>query len=227
MQRVLFRGSSLTTHKFLHSYTKINQNPDHSFTLLAASTRSRLRFNSFGPDSPVEKKPDPIIESTSVALKDVALPVKDVSNKGKTWVKNIRFGFLFGNLAIEDFNLPSYDLDLTLFLGWLLDNKYHDIGIVVGDVISFWMVNVNLNLWLDHRTPKLEAQLVVYNSPKLAIERREAFTMLDGSFRIKANRKREFAGTVKSTAGNFTTIVSQQFKLTYVVRFYFNGTYKV
>ncbi|TYG83118.1 hypothetical protein ES288_D01G143400v1 [Gossypium darwinii] len=211
MQRVLFRGSSLTTHKFLHSYTKINQNPDHSFTLLAASTRSRLRFNSFGPDSPVEKKPDPIIESTSVAVKDVALPVKDVSNKGKTW----------------DFNLPSYDLDLTLFLGWLLDNKYHDIGIVVGDVISFWMVNVNLNLWLDHRTPKLEAQLVVYNSPKLAIQRREAFTMLDGSFRIKANRKREFAGMVKSTAGNFTTIVSQQFKLTYVVRFYFNGTYKV
>ncbi|MBA0844792.1 hypothetical protein Goarm_022801, partial [Gossypium armourianum] len=89
-----------------------------------------------------------------------------------------------------DFNLPSYDLDLTLFLGWLLDNKYHNIGIVVGDVISSWMVNVNLHLWLDHRTPKLEAQLVVYNSPTLAIQRREAFAMLDGSFRIKANRKR-------------------------------------
>ncbi|MFQ6621882.1 hypothetical protein Gotur_001842 [Gossypium turneri] len=54
MKRVLFRGSSLTTHKFLHSYTKINQNPDL----------------------------DPIIESTSVAVKDVALPVEDVSNKG-------------------------------------------------------------------------------------------------------------------------------------------------
>ncbi|MBA0550529.1 hypothetical protein Golob_021468, partial [Gossypium lobatum] len=199
MKRVLFRGSSLITHKFLHSYTKINQNPNHSFTLLAASTRSRLRFYSFGPDSPVEKKPDPIIESTSVAVKDVALP---------------------------NFNLPRYYLDLTLFFGWLLDNKYHDIGIVVGDVISFWMVNVNLHLWLDHRTPKLEAQLVVYNSPTLAIQRREAFTMLDGSFRIKANRKSEFAGMVKSTAGNFTTIVSQQFKLTNVVRFYFNGTYK-
>ncbi|MBA0705962.1 hypothetical protein Golax_018110, partial [Gossypium laxum] len=82
MKRVLFRSSSLTTHKFLHSYTKFNQNPNHSFTLLAASTRSRLRFYSFGPDSPVQKKPDPIIESTSVAVKDVALPVKDVSNKG-------------------------------------------------------------------------------------------------------------------------------------------------
>ncbi|TXG75232.1 hypothetical protein ES332_A01G144300v1 [Gossypium tomentosum] len=211
MKRVLIKGSSFTAHKFLHSYSKINQTPDHSFTLLTASTRSRLRFYSSRPDSPIKKKPDPVIESTSVAVKDIALPIEDVSNKGKIW----------------DFNLLSYDLDVTLFLGWLLDKKYHDIGIVVSDAISFWMVNVNLHLWLDHRIPKLEAQLVVYNSLTLAIQRREAFTMFDWSFRIKANRKSEFVGWVKSTAGNFTTIVSQQFKLTNVVRFYFNGTYKV
>ncbi|KAH1055475.1 hypothetical protein J1N35_033540 [Gossypium stocksii] len=130
-------------------------------------------------------------------------------------------------VAIGDFNLPSYDLDLTPFLGWLLDGKYHDIAICVDDAISFWLVNANLHFWLDHGTPKVEAQSVVYNSPALAIQRREAFTMLDGSFRIKANRKSEFAGWVKSTAGNFTTIVSQQFKLTNVVRFYFNGTFKI
>ncbi|MBA0839747.1 hypothetical protein Goarm_005450 [Gossypium armourianum] len=116
---------------------------------------------------------------------------------------------------------------LTPFLGWLLDGKYHDIAICVDDAISFWLVNANLHFWLDHGTPKVEAQSVVYNSPALAIQRREAFTMLDGSFRIKATRKSEFAGWVKSTAGNFTTIVSQQFKLTNVVRFYFNGTYKI
>ncbi|MBA0839748.1 hypothetical protein Goarm_005450, partial [Gossypium armourianum] len=103
-----------------------------------------------------------------------------------------------------DFNLPSYDLDLTPFLGWLLDGKYHDIAICVDDAISFWLVNANLHFWLDHGTPKVEAQSVVYNSPALAIQRREAFTMLDGSFRIKATRKSEFA-----------------------VRFYFNGTYKI
>ncbi|KAK5845493.1 hypothetical protein PVK06_001683 [Gossypium arboreum] len=104
MKRVLIKGSSFTAHKFLHSYSKINQNPDHSFTLLTASTRSRLRFYSSRPDSPIEKKPDPVIESTSVAVKDIALPIEDVSNK-------------------------------------------------------------------DHRIPKLEAQLVVYNSPILAIQR--------------------------------------------------------
>ncbi|XP_016737832.1 uncharacterized protein [Gossypium hirsutum] len=85
MKRVLFRGISLTTRNILHSYTKTNQNPVHSFNPLAASTRSRLRFYSSESDSPVEKKPDPVIESASVAeahVKDVALSVEDVSNKG-------------------------------------------------------------------------------------------------------------------------------------------------
>ncbi|KAA3486708.1 Phenylalanine ammonia-lyase G2B [Gossypium australe] len=69
------------------------QNLVHSFTPLAASTRSRLRFYSSESDSPVEKKPDPVIESASVAeahVKDVALPVEDVSNKElKTRIKKV------------------------------------------------------------------------------------------------------------------------------------------
>ncbi|MFQ6651144.1 hypothetical protein Gotur_023245 [Gossypium turneri] len=86
MKRVLFRGISLTTHNFLHSYTKTSQNPVHLFTPLAASTRSRIRLYSSESDSPVEKKPDPVIESASVAeahVEDVALPVVHMSDKGK------------------------------------------------------------------------------------------------------------------------------------------------
>ncbi|MFQ6650935.1 hypothetical protein Gotur_022648 [Gossypium turneri] len=103
MKRVLFRGISLTTRNILHSYTKTNQNPVQPFNPLAASSRSRLRFYSSESDSPVEKKPDPVIESASVAeshVKDVALLVEDVSNKGKNGLENIGFGFLFGNLFI-------------------------------------------------------------------------------------------------------------------------------
>ncbi|XP_022764970.1 peptide-N4-(N-acetyl-beta-glucosaminyl)asparagine amidase A [Durio zibethinus] len=130
-------------------------------------------------------------------------------------------------VAIGDFNLPSYDLDLTPFLGWLLDGKFHDIRIGVDDAISFWLVNANLHIWLDHGTSKVKAKSVVYNNPALTIERQEAFRLLDGSFRIKAKRKSEFAGWVKSKAGNFTTIVSQEFRVINLIRFYFNGTYKV
>ncbi|KAB2009483.1 hypothetical protein ES319_D10G169400v1 [Gossypium barbadense] len=54
-------------------------------------TRSRLRFYSSESDSPVEKKLDPVIESASLAkahVKDVALPVEDVSSKElKTRIK--------------------------------------------------------------------------------------------------------------------------------------------
>ncbi|XP_052479567.1 uncharacterized protein LOC105785400 [Gossypium raimondii] len=91
MKRVLFRGISLTTHNILHSYTKTNQNPVHSFNPLTTSTRSRLKFYSSESDSPVEKKPDPVIESALVAeahVKDLALSVEDVSNKElKTRIK--------------------------------------------------------------------------------------------------------------------------------------------
>ncbi|MFQ6620540.1 hypothetical protein Gotur_000403 [Gossypium turneri] len=84
MKRVMFRGISLTTRNILHSYTKTNQNPVHSFNPLTTSTRSRLRFYSSKSDSPIEKKPDPVIESASVAkahVKDVALPVEDMKLK--------------------------------------------------------------------------------------------------------------------------------------------------
>ncbi|XWS74775.1 hypothetical protein CRYUN_Cryun01aG0026200 [Craigia yunnanensis] len=130
-------------------------------------------------------------------------------------------------VAIGDFNLPSYDLDLTPFLEWLLDGKFHEIRIGVDDAISFWLVNANLHIWLDHGTSKVQAKSVVYNNPALTIERQEAFRLLDGSFRIKAKRKSEFVGWVKSKAGNFTTIVSQELRVTNLIRFYFNGTYKV
>ncbi|PPD74455.1 hypothetical protein GOBAR_DD28618 [Gossypium barbadense] len=63
MKRVLFRGISLTTRNILHSYTK---------TQFTRSTHSPLQL---GLDS----------ESASVAeahVKDVALSVEDVSNKG-------------------------------------------------------------------------------------------------------------------------------------------------
>ncbi|XVE69472.1 hypothetical protein DITRI_Ditri09bG0154800 [Diplodiscus trichospermus] len=130
-------------------------------------------------------------------------------------------------VAIGDFNLPSYDLDLTPFLGWLLDGKLHEFRIGVDDAISFWLVNANLHIWLDHGTAKVEAKSVVYNSPALTIGRQEAFRELDGAFRIKAKRKSEFAGWVKSKAGNLTTIVSQEFRVTNLIRFYFNGTQKV
>ncbi|KAL9995435.1 putative peptide-N(4)-(N-acetyl-beta-glucosaminyl)asparagine amidase [Helianthus debilis subsp. tardiflorus] len=52
-------------------------------------------------------------------------------------------------VSIGAFNLPSYGIDLALLLGLLLDDKIHSIGIQIADVISFWLVDVNLHLRFD------------------------------------------------------------------------------
>ncbi|GLT78911.1 hypothetical protein SLA2020_504290 [Shorea laevis] len=130
-------------------------------------------------------------------------------------------------VAIGAFNLPSYDLDLTPFLGLLLDSKFHEFRFIVDGGISFWLVNANLHLWLDHGSENVEAKPVVYDNPALSIVLTDAFKLLDGSFRIKAERRSQFVGWVSSSSGNLTTIVSQEIKVNNLITFSKNGTYKV
>ncbi|KAK2635986.1 hypothetical protein Ddye_030778 [Dipteronia dyeriana] len=129
-------------------------------------------------------------------------------------------------VAIGAFNLPSYDFDLTPFLGLVLDGKAHEIGIGVDDGISYWLVDANLHIWLDHGSSKVEAKSVVYINPALRVQRFENFKLLDGKFRTEARRKSRFAGWVKTSLGNLTTVVSREFKFRNMLRFNNNGTYK-
>lgn len=130
-------------------------------------------------------------------------------------------------VAIGAFNLPSYDIELTPFLGTLLDGKVHRIGIEVSDGISYWLVNANLHLWLDHISPAVEAKSSPDQNPVFEIERTALIRKRDGSFKIKAERTNRAVGWVKSSAGNFTTTLSQRYKFTNSIRFQQNGTYKL
>jgi len=121
----------------------------------------------------------------------------------------------------------SYDFDLTPFLGVLLDGKIHRFGFGVTEGIAYWLVNANLHLWVDHKSPKVHARSVVYNSPRLKIKRRSDFKLLDGSFKVEAERKALFVGWVKSSFGNLTTVFSQDYRLKNVVSFENNGAYKL
>ncbi|KAF5736545.1 peptide-N4-(N-acetyl-beta-glucosaminyl)asparagine amidase A [Tripterygium wilfordii] len=133
-------------------------------------------------------------------------------------------------VAIGAFNLPSYDLDLTPFLGTLLGRKGHEIEIGVTDAISYWLVDANLHVWLDHSSPtaKVEAKSVFRGEPSfLSIEREEEFQQLDGTFKIKAKRTTVVAGWVKSSSGNLTTIVSSILSFKNSIKFKNNGTLKM
>ncbi|THG03997.1 hypothetical protein TEA_007130 [Camellia sinensis var. sinensis] len=130
-------------------------------------------------------------------------------------------------VAIGAFNVPSYDFDLTPFLGLVLDCKTHLFGLGVADSIPFWLVDANLHLWLSHGSSAINAKSVHTHTPSLSIKRSSVFDQLDGSFEIRAKRTSRFLGWVKSNEGNLTTHVLHHLNFKNSIRFERNGTYKL
>ncbi|PSS34445.1 Peptide-N4-(N-acetyl-beta-glucosaminyl)asparagine amidase A heavy chain like [Actinidia chinensis var. chinensis] len=130
-------------------------------------------------------------------------------------------------VGIGSFNLPTYDFDLTPFLGMLLDGKSHAIGLGVVDSIPFWLVDANLHLWLDQGSSAVQAGVVNTQAPAVEIRRDAKFQHLDGSFKIGALRSSQFSGWVKTSEGNFTTQVFVDFKVKNTVSFKRKGTSKL
>ncbi|KAF9596671.1 hypothetical protein IFM89_012870 [Coptis chinensis] len=129
-------------------------------------------------------------------------------------------------VSIGAFDLPSYDLDLSPFLGLVLDGKSHIFGIGVTESIPFWLVDANLHLWLDSASPIVMAKSVVYRSSALSVKQKSKSKNLDGSFEIKAERKIEYSGWVSSSIGNLTTHISQEFNFKNLIKFKKYGQFK-
>ncbi|KAG5120960.1 hypothetical protein AAZX31_14G054800 [Glycine max] len=129
-------------------------------------------------------------------------------------------------VAIGAFDLPSYDIDLTPFLGKVLDGKEHVFGIGVVKGISYWLLNANLHLWLDHESTVVHANPVVHHSPETSIERQEDFKGLDGAFGVDAEKETQITGWVMTSVGNITTTVSQGFSFKNSIKFQHNGSIK-
>ncbi|KAK1415465.1 hypothetical protein QVD17_31247 [Tagetes erecta] len=128
-------------------------------------------------------------------------------------------------VSIGAFNLPSYDIDFTPFLGLLLDNKSHSIGIRVADGISFWLVDANLHLWLDDSN--VQAWIVKSNVPSMEIEREDEFVRLDGEFKIKGERNSEVTGMVHSSKGNMQIRFTETMKFKNKIKFKEEGSKKI
>eukprot|EP00268_Persea_americana_P020680 TRINITY_DN2078_c0_g1_i3.p1 TRINITY_DN2078_c0_g1~~TRINITY_DN2078_c0_g1_i3.p1 ORF type:complete len:736 (+),score=83.76 TRINITY_DN2078_c0_g1_i3:137-2344(+) len=115
-------------------------------------------------------------------------------------------------VAIGAFYLPSDDLDLTPFLGLLLDNKSHTFTLGVTDATFFWLVDANLHLWLDHNSSHVTAGLIRYTAPEIEITRKNRFGSSESKFKIQAKRKLKFQGWVMSSQGNLTTKIEHEFE---------------
>lgn len=129
-------------------------------------------------------------------------------------------------VSIGAFDLPTYEFELTPFLGSLLDGNEHFIELGVADAISFWLVDANLHLWLDEKVDKVQAGNVKFSYPTICVERESKFAQLDGKFEIEGKRKSEFSGWVNCSFGYFTTHISSNMKFENKIKFEKNGIVK-
>ncbi|KAF3651830.1 putative LRR receptor-like serine/threonine-protein kinase MRH1-like [Capsicum annuum] len=134
-------------------------------------------------------------------------------------------------VSIGAFDHPSYDIDLTPFLGILLDGKSHFLWFKVVDSLPFWLVDANLHLWLDKQCTgdcAVQAAIIDSGTPdfEIEMERSSDFQGLDGSYEVEMKRKSEYRGWVKSSAGNLTTTVSRELKFKNKIKFHEKGNEK-
>ncbi|KAF3442408.1 hypothetical protein FNV43_RR16324 [Rhamnella rubrinervis] len=113
--------------------------------------------------------------------------------------------------GIGSFDLPSYDIDITPFLGKLLDGKIHNIGFSVTNALNVWYIDANLHLWLDKQSEKTEGKLLKETSLPLVVSVEYKFNGLDGTFSTSVGRSILSTGWVKSSYGNITTHSVQDF----------------
>ncbi|EXC43064.1 hypothetical protein L484_000489 [Morus notabilis] len=116
--------------------------------------------------------------------------------------------------GIGSFNLPSYNIEITPFLGKILDGKFHKFGFNVTNALKVWFVDANLHLWLDKHSLKTEGLLLKHISSPLVLSEASDFKGLNGKFLTTANRRVLSIGWVKSSFGNFITHSVQEFSYT-------------
>nr|ATW21593.1 peptide-N4-(N-acetyl-beta-glucosaminyl)asparagine amidase A [Fagopyrum tataricum] len=129
-------------------------------------------------------------------------------------------------VAIGAFDLPSYDFDLTPFLGLLLDGKNHSFQLGVGRAIDFWLVDANLHVWLDKGSEVVEAGAALHHPPRFGESWEWKLDGLDGEFEVEAERSSHSSGWVACSCGNVTTRVVRKIKFKNKIKFKGNGTYK-
>ncbi|KAI3862358.1 hypothetical protein MKX03_014376 [Papaver bracteatum] len=113
--------------------------------------------------------------------------------------------------AIGSFDLPSYDIEITPFLGKILDGKQHEFGFGVTNALNEWYIDANLHIWLNHESDTTAGELIRNENPpsKISLVSEEK-----GCYVTSAIRSTSVSGWVKSSHGNITTNSFQDFSFT-------------
>ncbi|GJV04498.1 peptide-N(4)-(N-acetyl-beta-glucosaminyl) asparagine amidase A [Tanacetum coccineum] len=113
--------------------------------------------------------------------------------------------------GIGSFDLPSYDIEITPFLGSILDGKSHEIGFSVTNALNVWYIDANLHLWLDEKSETTSGELLTQKISPLHVSLVSNYTGLNGTFDTKVTRSIKSTGWVQSSLGKIVTESSQDF----------------
>ncbi|XP_057748692.1 peptide-N4-(N-acetyl-beta-glucosaminyl)asparagine amidase A [Arachis stenosperma] len=113
--------------------------------------------------------------------------------------------------GIGSFDLPTYDIEITPFLGTILDGKVHSFGFSVTNAVNVWYIDANLHLWLDSKSSRTEGKVLNYMAQPLVEHLVSDFSGPNGTFLTKTSRSISATGWVRSSYGNITTTLVQDF----------------
>ncbi|XP_057766425.1 peptide-N4-(N-acetyl-beta-glucosaminyl)asparagine amidase A [Salvia miltiorrhiza] len=112
--------------------------------------------------------------------------------------------------GIGSFDLPTYDIEITPFLGRLLDGEAHNLAFSVTNALNVWYIDANLHLWLDGKSARTQGKLLEHRASHLSLSAFSNFTGLDGVFVTNATRSIISSGMVMSSHGVVTTTSLQE-----------------
>nr|XP_043628656.1 peptide-N4-(N-acetyl-beta-glucosaminyl)asparagine amidase A [Erigeron canadensis] len=129
--------------------------------------------------------------------------------------------------GIGSFDLPTYDIELTPFLGTLLDGKNHDISFGVTNALNVWYIDANLHVWIDKKSEKTNGKLLTQNISPLHVSLVSNYTGLNGTFVTKVKRSIKSSGWVQSSFGKIVTKSTQEFHYSNIMVMAKNGDSQV
>ncbi|KAL5732072.1 Peptide-N4-(N-acetyl-beta-glucosaminyl)asparagine amidase A [Ranunculus cassubicifolius] len=129
--------------------------------------------------------------------------------------------------AIGSFDVPTYDIEITPFLGNILDGKQHKIGFGVTNALNVWYIDANLHVWLDSKSVETKGKLMEYKSSPLNASLASNFTGMNGTFLTSASRSIYSSGWVESSYGKVKTHSFQHYNFANWMKFGKDGNLQI
>ncbi|KAH8552781.1 peptide N-acetyl-beta-D-glucosaminyl asparaginase amidase A-domain-containing protein [Umbelopsis sp. PMI_123] len=119
------------------------------------------------------------------------------------------------------FNIPSTWVDVSPFVGLMVDGKQHTIQLQVVNAESYWLIDGNLHLWLDKNSTQTSGTVISSSiSPNATLNVHEDIqNNLDAIITVKGSRSAQATGYVDTSQGRI--INSYKYKIQYQNQLYF------